>query len=278
MKHLEGTFSGRRDFKLYYQGWLPETEVKAVLLIAHGIAEHTGRYLNTASYLASRGLAVYGFDYRGHGRSEGKRCHIEKFCYFIDDFKTFYSLIRGMHPGKKIFVLGHSMGAAIGLEYVLAYPKEPAGIIISAVPLRIQPYFPYVLVALLQPLATLTPGLGIYRLNSETLSRDRTIVEGYDNDPLVYRGKLPARITLGLIRMLHCLENRISQIKVPILILHGTKDNLSSPEGSNIVYTNTGSRDKSLKVYDGFYHEILNEPQRNQVWSDIETWLNLRCQ
>jgi acylglycerol lipase len=221
MQRIEGTFKGKRQLDLWWQGWLPDTETRAVLLIAHGIAEHSSRYHKTASYFADRGLAVYSFDYRGHGKSTGERCNVEKFSHFVEDFGAFLETVRGKQPGKKLFIFGHSMGAVVGLDHVLAAPAESSGIIISGVPMRILPHVPLAVVALLQPLAVAAPGLGMYRLDAATLSRDREVVKAYENDPLVYRGKLRARIALGLIWEMHELEKKIKKVKQSIMILHG---------------------------------------------------------
>ncbi|HEX7474374.1 MAG TPA: alpha/beta hydrolase [Dehalococcoidales bacterium] len=261
---------------LWWQGWLPDKEVRAVLLIAHGIAEHSSRYNEVANYFAAQGLAVYGFDYRGHGKSPGERCNVEKFSHFVKDFGAFLAMVCGKQPGKKLFIFGHSMGAVVGLSHVLAAPAKSSGIIISGVPITILPHVPLAVVALLQPLAVVTPRQGIYRLNAATLSRDPAVVKTYDNDPLIYRGKLPARITLGLIWAVRSLDKKLPAIKQPILILHGREDHLSAPQGAQIVFDKIGSQDKTLKYYDGFYHEILNEPGHEQVLEDMEEWLNRR--
>lgn len=276
MEYLEGVFEGRENFKLYFRSWLPDEKVKAILLIAHGVAEHCGRYARMAEYFANRGYAVYGFDYRGHGKSEGRRGFVEHFSYYMDDLRTFFKLICSRHPQNRVIFFGHSMGAIIGLAESIYNPDEFSGLILSGTAIKVKPELPAAILALLKPLALFMPRLGLKRIDSSTLSRDKRVIESYDNDPLVYRGKLSARLSIELVCMIHRLQSQMSQIKVPILILHGTADKLSYPEGAILVIEKAGTQDKTLKLYAGFYHEILNEPGNNQVLSDIETWLSER--
>jgi acylglycerol lipase len=274
MKHIEGTFKGKKNFNLYYQGWIPERNARAVILIAHGVNEHCGRYAEIAGYFTSRNYAVYGFDYRGHGKSEGKRGYVEHFSYYIDDLKTFYNLASSFYPGRKVFLFGHSMGAAVSLAYTIHNSQTLSGIMISAVPIRVSPRLPVALIVLLMPLSLLFPKLGISKLDTSTIIRDEAEMELLHNDPLVYWGKLSARLGIELLRTIHKLENQLRQIQIPALIMHGTADRLSYPEGSQIVFNKLGSPDKTLKFYGGFYHEIIKDPERLRVFEDTEIWLN----
>ena len=258
---------------MYSQCWLPDTETKAALVIVHGIAEHCGRYANMVDYLVPRGYAVYGFDHRGHGKSAGRKGYVEDFSFFLEDLSVFLDRVRRRNQSGKIFLFGHSMGAAIVLAYAADYPNDLAGLILSGPAVRVKPGLPAAVVGLLQPLALFLPKLGLKKLDSSTLSHDRRVVEAYDRDPLVYRGKISARLTLGLLRAMHQLENRLSSIRLPLLVLHGGEDRMVDPESSRIVFTRAASADKTLKIYPGLYHEILNEPEHLKVLEDIESWL-----
>lgn len=273
MKHVENYFEGREKLKLYYQSWLPEVEVKGVLLIAHGVAEHCGRYTETAEYFVNKGYAVYGFDYRGHSKSKGRRGYVEHFFYYLDDLKIFLRLMNNHHPQQKPVLFGHSMGAIIGLAVGIYSQKEFSGLILSGTAFKVKPDLPPAVLALLKPLALFMPGLGLHKIDSSTLSRDERVVASYNNDPLVYRGKLSARLAIELVWLIHQLKGQISQIKIPVLILHGAEDRLSYPEGAKLVFERVSSPDKALKMYPGFYHEILNEPGHLQVLVDMERWL-----
>jgi acylglycerol lipase len=274
MQHKMGTFIGANNYRLYFQGWLPDTTVKAVLFLAHGIVEHSGRYAGFGSFLASQGFAVYAFDYRHHGQSEGKKGNIDKFTLILDDFEIFLKMIQKAHPDQKTFLFGHSMGASLSMAFAEEHQSELAGLVLSGSPLRSLPPIPTAVIGLMYPLVLMTPNLGLYRLNSSTLSRDKTVVEGYNNDPLVFRGKLTCRLIISFMWGLHKIEDHLGEIKIPVLILHGTKDNLCSPHGSEIVLQRIGSKDKLFIPYQGYFHEILNEPEKERVRQDIVDWLN----
>jgi acylglycerol lipase len=276
MQKQTGSFNGANDYHLFYQCWLPDKEVKAAVFVAHGIVEHSGRYDGIGSFLASKGYAVYAFDFRHHGRSGGKKGQMDKFSLILEDFNLFLKVIQKAQPGCKVFLFGHSMGASLSMAYSESRQSELAGLILSGSPLRSQPRIPTALIGALYPLTVITPNLGLYKLDSSTLSRDKAIVEGYDKDPLVFRGKLSCRLIISFMWMLHKVEARLNDITIPVLILHGSNDNLCSPNGSEVVYTKIGSKDKTYIPYQGFYHEILNEPEKDQVRGDILDWMNKR--
>jgi acylglycerol lipase len=274
MKHYEEEFQGKKGLKLYCQSWFPDSEVKAILLVVHGIAEHSGRYTGLVTYFTSRGYLVCALDHRGHGRSEGRRGHVEHFSYFIDDLNTFVELVRRRNTGKKVFLFGHSMGSTICLGFATRHPQEAAGLILSGTALKIKPELPVPLVALLKSAAVMFPTLRIKQLDSAFLSRNRAVVAAYDSDSLVFRGKLSLKITVDLLWETQTLVRRLSQIQLPLLILHGEADQLTMPEGSRLIFKRVQSQDKSLKLYQGFYHEILNEPGHEVVLKDMESWIS----
>jgi acylglycerol lipase len=273
VRQAEGYLMGRKEVRLYYWSCLPEGEENAVVVIVHGVAEHCGRYLNLTSYLVSAGFAVYGFDLRNHGKSAGEKGNVEHFSYFQDDLCTFMSLVRTQNPQKKIFLFGHSMGATIALDYSIRYQNDISGLIVSGSAIKLKPNIPPVLIALLWPLAVFMPGLGLKKLDSSFLSHNPEVVRSYDTDPLVYRGRLKARLAIELTWNMHKLEGRLPLAQTPLLALHGEADQIASPQGSRFIYEKTGSLDKTLKIYPGLYHEILNEPQNMQVMVDIQGWL-----
>ncbi|HSW58491.1 MAG TPA: lysophospholipase [Dehalococcoidales bacterium] len=276
MLHRTGTFRGTDNCNLFYQYYLPAVSPRAVLFLAHGISEHSGRYAGLSQFLASQGVAVFGFDYRHHGRSEGEKGRMDRFSHILDDFSNFLDIIRDVCPGKKIFLLGHSMGASLSLAYTQKAQSGLAGLVLSGTPLRSLPSVPVAVIGCLYPLVLLTPNLGFYKLKSSTLSRDPQIVTGYDNDPLVFRGKLACSLIISFMWTLHKIESKLNDIKIPVLILHGDQDSLCSPKGSEIVFNSIGSKEKTHIPYKGLYHEILNEPEKEKVYADILTWLNER--
>lgn len=274
MKHGEDIFQGRKNFKLFYRSWLPDGKIKAILIISHGVAEHCGRYAQMAEYFAGKGFAVYSFDYRGHGKSEGKRGYIEHFSYYVDDLQTFCRIVCSLHPYKKAILFGHSMGAIIDLAEAIHNQHEFCGLILSGTAIKIKPDLPVAILAMLKPVSLFLPALGLKKIDSSTLSRDEGVVRSYNNDNLVYRGKLSARLGIELAWLIHKLRRQLSEIEIPVLLLHGGEDKLSFPEGARLVFERISSKDKTLNVYAGLYHEILNEPENIQVFSDIEMWLS----
>ena len=276
MKHVESKFKGYKNLNLYYQCWLPSNEPKAVLLVAHGLAEHSGRYINIVNHFVPKGYAVYGFDQRGHGKSQGQRGYVERFSHFVSDLKTFSGIIRSKHRDAKIFIVGHSVGGTIATTYAVHYQDEFDGLVLSGATLKIGASVSPGLIIVARVLSLLLPKMGLDVIDASAISQDKTVVDAYVDDPLVYRGKIRARLGAELIKAIQILLPQMSKIHLPILIMHGTADRLSDPRGSEILYDRVSSRDKTLKLYDGFYHEIFNEPGREQVFADMEAWLVIR--
>jgi acylglycerol lipase len=273
MKHIEGKFTGHKNLNLYCQSWQPAQGLKAILLVVHGFAEHSGRYINLVNYFVPKGYAVYSLDHRGHGKSEGRRGYVEQFSYYLDDLKTFFNIVRGKHGNAKIFIVGHSMGGLIATAYAIHHQDEFDGLILSGAGLKAAISVPPALIVAARIFSLLLPKIGSAAFDASAISRDKAVVSAYVTDPLVYRGKVCVRSGAELVRMMQKLPHQMPKIVLPILIMHGTADRLASPKGSEVLYERVSSRDKTLKLYDGFYHEIFNEPEREQVFKDMETWL-----
>jgi len=275
MKYIEGKFEGCNNLSLYYQSWLPASEPRAVLLVVHGLAEHSGRYLNLVDHFVPRGYAVYGLDQRGHGKSPGLRGYVERFSYFVDDLKTFLGVVRSKHRDTRIFIVGHSVGGTIATACAVHHQDDFDGLILSGATLKAGASVSSGLIMVARILSLLLPKMGLDVIDASAISRDKAVVDAYVADPLVYRGKIRARLGAELLKAMQILPGQMPKIDLPILIMHGTADRLSNPEGSEILYDRVSSGDKTLKLYDGFYHEIFNEPGREQVFADMEAWLDI---
>ena len=276
MQHTEGRFKGYKDLDIYYQCWLPEGDARAVLLVVHGWAEHSGRYTNLVDYFVPKGYAICALDHQGHGRSEGPRGYVDRFSDYLLDLKTFFDLVRSQHSDTKIFMVGHSMGGTVATAYVIEHQHELAGLLLSGASLMVGSGLPSALIPLARILSVLMPRMGVFVLNAADISQDKAVVNAYVNDPLVYRGKITCRFAAEMLKTLRRLPSQMPEINLPILVMHGTADRLGDPEGSRLLYDRAGSKDKTLKLYQGFYHEVFNEPEREQVLSDMEGWLAAR--
>ena len=275
MQHTEGKFTGRNNFNLYYQSWLPDGKPIAVLIIVHGIAEHSGRYSNLVNYFVPKGYAVYSFDLRGHGKSDGTRSYIEHFSYYLDDLKTYFDMVSQQNPNTKIFLVGHSMGSTIAMAYAVEHQSELTGLIVSGTTLKAGNSVSKASILMAKILSVLVPKMGVASLDVNDISRDKAVVAAYINDPLNYTGKLRARWGAELLKTMNKLQSTISELSLPILIMQGTADRISDPSSSKMLFDGVSSKDKTLKLYEGFYHEIFNDPDRQQVFADMENWLKL---
>ena len=273
MKHLEGNFKGVRGLNIYYQAWLPEGDAKAVLLVVHGMGEHSGRYMNVVNHFLPLGYAIYALDHIGHGKSDGAREIVDTFSDYTDTLTTFYSMVTGWQAGKPIFLLGHSMGGTIASHYLLDHQDKFKGAVISAPLVKVGDSVSQATITIGKILSKIAPKTGVLALDATAISRDPAVVGAYVNDPLVFHGKTPARLGAELLSAMMRITAEAGKISLPIIIVQGSKDVLVDPSGAQMLYDKAGSKDKTLKIYDGFYHEVFNEPERERVLKDVEDWL-----
>ena len=276
MRHQEGVFAGVRKVSLYYQGWMPEGEVRAVLLVVHGLAEHSGRYMNLVNRFVPLGYAVYGIDHIGHGRSEGRRLFVERFADYLEPLATYADMVRSWQPNKPIFLVGHSMGGLIGALHLTAHQDKLAGAVLSGPSVKAPGNVPKAVILIGRALSILFPRLGLLRLEAEGVSSDPAVLKAYLDDPLVSRGKMTARLGAELLGAMVRIGVEANRITLPLLILQGGADRLVDPSGAQLLHERVSSLDKKLIVYEGFYHEVFNEPQHGRVLSDVEQWLEER--
>ena len=273
MKHQDGYFKGVRNTNIYYQYWLPEGESKAKLLIVHGLAEHSGRYMNVVNHLVPSGYAVYGIDHIGHGKSDGKRVHVERFLDYTKTLKNYFDMIREWQSQKPIFLIGHSMGGLISAAYILEHQDELSGAVLSGPSIKVPDDISPAVIVAGKMLSIIMPRAGLIQLDAEGVSRDPAVVDAYVNDPLVCTGKVTARLGAELLKTMQRVTKQATKIKLPILIVQGSGDKLVDPSGAQLFYNLAGSRDKTIKIYNGFYHEVFNEPEHEQVLNDVKTWI-----
>jgi acylglycerol lipase len=282
VSHIEGFFEPRPGVRLYEQWWLPAAEMQAMIVIVHGIAEHSGRYAHTAGYFCRHGYAAGSFDLRGHGKSNGKKGYIQRFEFLLDDLEQFLIRAGERAQGKPLFLLGHSLGSGITARFLIDRAAHIAGgnairgAVLSGPMVMIGSSIPPALIKLAAVLGALTPHLPVLKLDNTTVSRDPLVAQHYDTDPLNYRGKLHARTGDQINRTLQYIQANMPRITTPLLIVQGSQDKLVDPAGSRILYEKVSSQDKTLKIYEGLYHEVLNEPEKEQVMDDILAWMSAR--
>jgi alpha-beta hydrolase superfamily lysophospholipase len=276
MKHVEGEFTGIQSTNIYYQGWLPEGEARAVLLIVHGLGEHCGRYMNVVNHFVPLRYAVYGLDHIGHGKSGGEREFVERFSDFTDTLLLYYAMVSEWQPGLPIYLLGHSLGGAIATYHLLDRQQDFEGAILSAPAVEIGKGVSQITILMSRLLAKVAPKMGLVTLDPSGISKDPQVVEDYVNDPLVFHDKTPARLGAELLGAMMRITDEAGKLTLPLIIVQGGADSMIEPSGAQMLYDKASSEDKTIRIYEGLYHEVFNEPEREMVLKDVEDWLESR--
>jgi acylglycerol lipase len=275
MSHLEGTFRGARDKRIYYQAWLPEGDIKGGILIVHGIGGHSGRFANVVNHLVPQGYAVYGFDLIGHGKSEGKRAFIRCLDDYTNLLTQYLMMVKEWLPNKRIFLLGHSMGGTIACYYLIDHPDDFEGAVISVPTMIVPDYINPITIRVGKLLSVIAPKTGLKcTVDLDGLSRNPKVLQAYIDDPLVFRGRTTARLGAEFLEAIIKINAKMQKINLPLIILQGSEDRIINPQGSQLLFDGVSSKDKDLKIYEGLYHEVFNEPEHEQVLSDVAAWLD----
>lgn len=260
---------------LHTEHALPDGDPKAVVLLVHGYGEHSGRYAHVIARLVRDSYAVYTLDHRGHGKSEGARAYCDYMEQFVDDLKGYFDQITAEHPEKQHFVVGHSMGALISLAFTLRYQNEIDGLVISGAPVIPDADVSRALVLLGNVLTHVAPKLHLLSDGGKgLLSRDPQIDILWDNDPLTNKKPMRVRLGVEINRMARDVRAHFADLHLPMLILHGAEDRRVNPSGSQLAYDQVSSADKTLKLYPGMRHEIMNEIGKEGVLDEIVGWLD----
>ncbi len=270
-----GVFLTRDDgTRIFTRAWLPAGDPRAVLVIMHGFKAHSGQYQWVGEQLAARGHAVHAMDMRGHGRSSGDRYWVEQFTDYVDDLAAFVASARARHPGRPVFLLGHSAGGVISCHYALDHGRELAGFICESFAFRL-PINGF-LRAVIRGLDHVAPHLNLIALADKDFSRDPAVVAAMAADPLINHEPGPAHTGAVLLRADAELLARMPEFTVPMLIIHGTADKATLPVGSETLQDRSGSADKTLKLYDETFHDPLHDINKAQVLADIVAWMEAR--
>ncbi len=260
---------------LLVQNWRPASGApRGVLVLVHGLKDHGSRYQDFAAQMAGRGLSVHALDLRGHAHSTGMRVGIDSFGEYLDDLDRVVHDVQAIEHRSDYFLLGHSMGGAIATLYVIDRKATPRGLILSAAALEVDAPGPKV--GGTKMIAALWPDAGIFQLDLDDFSRDKATVAAAKDDPMVFQGKAPALMARELIAAIQHIEKNRAQVTIPVLALHGTADRVTPPDGSKRLIAEASSTDKTLRLYDGLYHDLLHEPERAQVSTEIASWIDAR--
>jgi alpha-beta hydrolase superfamily lysophospholipase len=272
----ERTFDGVGGVRIVYDVWTPQAPPRAVVVLSHGLGEYARRYDHVAQCFGDAGLVTYALDHRGHGRSGGKRMLVRDISEYTADFDTLVGIATREHHGLKCIVLGHSMGGGIVFAYGVERPDNYDMMVLSGPAVAAQELVSPLMLVAAKVLGVLVPGLPVQELDVEAISRDPAVVAAYNDDPLVYHGKVPAGVGRALLQVGETMPQRAPALTAPLLVVHGSDDRLVPVDGSRRLVECVGSTDVELKVYPGLYHEVFNEPERAQVLGDVVSWISQR--
>lgn len=267
-------FSNDKGQKIFYRNWINSGTHKGIVIVVHGLNSHSSYYENFAVQLNENDYEVYALDLRGRGKSEGERYYISDYHDIIADIDLLVGIVACEHPGAPIFLLGHSAGGVFASAYAVQHQAKLAGLISESFAFELP--VPAFALAMVKFLSHIIPHTRLVKLHNEDFSRDKLVVDMMNNDPLLANEKQPAKTMQQLLLAAEFLKHKMPQISLPLLVLHGTADKATNPGGSAYFIKNASSTDKQLKLYEGHYHDLLNDKYNGIIIKDIVRWLNER--
>jgi acylglycerol lipase len=270
----EETFDGKDGLKIHLRSWVPDGTPRAVVVICHGVNSHGGQYLWPAGELVKKGHAVFALDLRGRGKSEGERFYVEDVADYVADVAGVVKIAKARHPGLPVFLLGHSAGGVVSATYTLDNQAELAGFICESFAFQVPA--PGFALAAIKGLSHIAPHLPVLKLKNEDFSRDPAVVAALNADPLIAHEVQPAATVAALVRADERLREEFPKITLPVLIMHGTADKATVCEGSQFFHDMAGSADKTLKLYEDHFHDLLADTGKEGVMADITAWIDAR--
>jgi alpha-beta hydrolase superfamily lysophospholipase len=269
----ESSFKGVGDLNIATRSWHPEAgTARGIVVIVPGFNSHSGYYEWVAEQLTADGLAVYSIDLRGRGKSDGERFYVQNFEDYVSDVASFVSIIKANEPGLPMFMLGHSAGGVVACNYTLDNQEKLAGLICESFAYQVPA--PDFAIAVLKGLSHIAPHAHVLKLHNKDFSRDPKAVEFMNNDPLIENEAQPTQTIAAMVHADDRLKRDFEQFTLPLLILHGTNDKATKPSGSEYFYNTASSTDKTLKLYEGHYHDMLNDLDKEVVMADIKNWID----
>jgi alpha-beta hydrolase superfamily lysophospholipase len=274
MYHQLQQFAGHDRLTLAAQSWGPDAPARAAVVLIHGLIEHSGRHAKTAEELVRRGFAVHAMDLRGHGRSGGRRGDVRSFDQYLLDLDVFFARVRAAEEDRPIYLIGNSMGGLIVSLWTSLRQPKIAGLILTGALFEMADQLYPRLRHLAAAANRVIPWVRVPSIPFDWLSRDPNAIAAFRNDPLVCQRGFTVRVAAEARRAMKEMSARAAELRDPLLILHGGDDRICGPEGARSLYAKAGSADKAIHVYDGLYHEIFDEPEREKVLADLTGWLN----
>ena len=270
----EERFEAAGGLKIFFRSWRPGGVPRGVVVIVHGFNAHSGQYSWVAEQFVAGGLAVYALDLRGRGKSDGERFYVESFTDYVSDVAAAVRTAKSREPGLPVFILGHSAGGVVSCLYTLEHQSELSGLICESFAFQVPA--PDFALAVLKGLAHLAPHAHVLHLKNEDFSRDPAVVKAMNEDPLIANETQPAETVAEMVRADERLKIGFERITLPVLILHGTADKATKPSGSQFFYDHAGAHDKTLKFYEGYFHDPLHDIGKEKVMADIKDWIDAR--
>ncbi|OLL30103.1 lysophospholipase [Burkholderia sp. SRS-W-2-2016] len=259
--------------------WRPDGQLRATVALLHGLAEHAGRYAALAGRLNAAGIELVAIDLRGHGDAPGKRAYVRRFDDYLLDAQAL--LDAAAQSCALLFLMGHSMGGAIAALYAIerldASGRRLAGLILSSPALAPGRDVPKWMLAASQIISRIYPSFPAMKIDAALLSRLQPVVNANRNDPLVHHGAIPARTGAELLLAMARIERGRADLRMPLLVFHGTEDKLTEPDGSRAFGAHAGSPDKTLTLHEGSYHETMNDLDRDRVIGALVDWIERRA-
>jgi acylglycerol lipase len=260
--------------RIFARHWEPQGEPRANLVVCHGVNSHGGQYIRAGETFAGSGFAVTAHDLRGRGKSDGERFYIDSIDDYVSDLSQAIEFARSQHPELPLYLLGHSAGGVTSVTYALDHQDKLDGLICESFAFRV--YAPNFALKLLEGADHIAPHVHVLKLKMEDFSRDPDWVAQLNADPLTKDEIQPIGTVAAFARAGERFEREFARITLPVLILHGTADKATRPDGSRQFYDEAGSLDKTLKLYEGHYHDLLNDLGREQAFNDIVEWIGER--
>jgi acylglycerol lipase len=270
----ESSFRGVGGLTIHTRQWQPAGAPSSVMVLVHGFNAHSSYLVWAGEQFSSNGSAAYALDLRGRGQSEGERFFVDKFQDYLDDLDVLVETARGENPGLPVYLLGHSAGGVIASSYAFDHADKVAGLICESFAFDVG--LPHLVQLAIEGVGRLAPHAHLFKLKNADFTRDAEALARMNSDPLIADEAQPAETAAELLKAADRLKGHMPEFHTPVLIIHGTADKAALAAGSQYFYDHAGSVDKTIKLYDGHFHDLLNDTGKELVMADIQAWLNAR--